>query len=318
VETERLQLRPLEEGDVDALVALDGLPEIREAVDPFGEHIPEDPAARAEYERRLVRRPGFYAAVERASGRLVGWFQFEPAGVDGAEVELGYRLHPGTWGQGLATEGARALVESALAAGETSRVYAHALTSNPGSIRVMEKIGMTYAGPWQYRGLPGVEYEARPDWEARVNALWESFDAYDEDDFVAGMQTLAAERAGSAEAAYEIGSAFDSTGHPDRAVPEYRRALDVGLGDDRRRQAVIQLASSLRNLGAPEESVALLQAERERASDELDDAVSAFLALALVDVGREREAVALALAALAEHLPRYQRSLRNYAASLGT
>ncbi|HEU5357435.1 MAG TPA: tetratricopeptide repeat protein [Actinocrinis sp.] len=37
-----------------------------------------------------------------------------------------------------------------------------------------------------------------------------------------------------------------------------------------------------------------------------------FLALALVDVGREREAVSLALRALAPHLPRYQRSLANY------
>lgn len=38
-----------------------------------------------------------------------------------------------------------------------------------------------------------------------------------------------------------------------------------------------------------------------------------FLALALVDVGREREAVALALGALAPHLARYQRSMGNYA-----
>jgi Tetratrico peptide repeat len=69
-------------------------------------------------------------------------------------------------------------------------------------------------------------------------------------------------------------------------------------------------------VGQAAESVELLAAERDRASDELDDAVSAFLALALVDTGREREAVALALAALAPHLPRYQRSLANYAREL--
>jgi hypothetical protein len=45
----------------------------------------------------------------------------------------------------------------------------------------------------------------------------------------------------------------------------------------------------------------------------LDDAVEAFLALALVDVGREREAVSIALTALAGHLSRYQRSVSNYA-----
>ena len=42
----------------------------------------------------------------------------------------------------------------------------------------------------------------------------------------------------------------------------------------------------------------------------------AFLALALADVGREREALGLALGALSRHLPRYQRSLAAYARSL--
>jgi hypothetical protein len=59
--------------------------------------------------------------------------------------------------------------------------------------------------------------------------------------------------------------------------------------------------------------VALLIAELKQGSDHLDDAVRAFLALALVDTGREREAVSIALGALAPHLPRYQRSLTNYA-----
>jgi hypothetical protein len=96
----------------------------------------------------------------------------------------------------------------------------------------------------------------------------------------------------------------------------YEQALELGLTGVRRRRAVIQLASSLRNLGRAQESVALLSAERAAGSDELDDAVSAFLALALVDTGREREAVSLALGALARHLPRYQRSVTNYAKSL--
>jgi hypothetical protein len=79
---------------------------------------------------------------------------------------------------------------------------------------------------------------------------------------------------------------------------------------------VIQMSSSLRNMGEVEESARLLTAERDRGTDSLDDAVSAFLALALVDSGREREAVSIALGALAPHLPRYQRSLGNYARDL--
>ena len=50
--------------------------------------------------------------------------------------------------------------------------------------------------------------------------------------------------------------------------------------------------------------------------DELDGAVRAFLALALVDLGREREAVAVSLTALSHYLPRYNRSLARYAGAL--
>lgn len=96
-------------------------------------------------------------------------------------------------------------------------------------------------------------------------------------------------------------------------MPLYRKALDFGLQGERRRRAVIQMASSLRSIGRAPESVTLLTAERSASSDDLDDAVSAFLALALVDVGREREAVSLALKALSRHLSRYQRSRANYA-----
>ena len=122
--------------------------------------------------------------------------------------------------------------------------------------------------------------------------------------------------AGSAIALFELASASDSPGHPHKAAPLYRQALAAGLTGVRRRRAAIQLASTLRNLGHADESVALLTAERAAGSDELDDAVDGFLALALVDTGREREAAALALGALARHLPRYNRSLSNYAKAL--
>ena len=155
------------------------------------------------------------------------------------------------------------------------------------------------------------------DFEQNVEALWASIDDYGEEEFRAKMDEVVAEvPADSPVAAYERGSAFDSTGHSDKAVPLYREALDHGLDGPRRRQCVIQMASSLRNMGEVEESVAALTAERDRASDELDDAISAFLALALVDAGRDREAVSVALTALAPHLPRYQRSVTNYARDL--
>jgi tetratricopeptide (TPR) repeat protein len=152
------------------------------------------------------------------------------------------------------------------------------------------------------------------EWEQRLADLWAAVDDHDPDDFLARVQALTGELPpGDPIALFELASANDSTGHPEEAAPLYRKALAGGVTGERRRRAVIQLASTLRNLGHAEESVALLAAELEAGSDDLDDAVAAFLSLALIDTGREREAAALALAALSRHLPRYNRSLANYA-----
>jgi thioredoxin-like negative regulator of GroEL len=151
-------------------------------------------------------------------------------------------------------------------------------------------------------------------WEERVAEAWRRIDEFAPEDFRRLIDELAAELpAGAPEAVFERACAFDSTGHPDQAVPLYREALARGVTGERRRRATIQLASSLRNLGRPQQSVALLEEELTRGSDHLDDAVRAVLALALTDLGREREAVSLLLGALAPHLPRYQRSMANYA-----
>jgi hypothetical protein len=161
------------------------------------------------------------------------------------------------------------------------------------------------------------------DWERRVADAWDSYDAYEEreDEFRALIDGLAAELPeGDPVAAFERAGAWDSTGRSDRAVPLYRWALDHGLAGYRRRRAVIQLSSSLRNIGEVATAVALLEAERDIDPATLDeqtrglgDAISATLALCLADAGREREAVSVAVAALAPHLPRYQRSMANYA-----
>ena len=152
------------------------------------------------------------------------------------------------------------------------------------------------------------------EWERRLSALWASIDDHTESEFLNQMEQLLAELpADNAVAVFERAGSLDSTGHSDLAVPLYRQAIKLGLDGERRRCAVIQMASSLRNIGQASESVALLTAEQGVQSDDLDDAVSAFLALALVDTGREREAVSLALTALSRHMTRYRRSLANYA-----
>jgi hypothetical protein len=155
------------------------------------------------------------------------------------------------------------------------------------------------------------------DWQRRVDALWDAFDDHDEAAFRAAMERLVAKRpANDPLALFEHASAYDATDHPARAIALYRRSLACGLSGGKRREAAIQLASSLRATGAADESVVLLEAELAARSDELDDAVRAFLALALTSAGREREAVAVALEALAPHLARYTRSVTAYAREL--
>jgi tetratricopeptide (TPR) repeat protein len=152
------------------------------------------------------------------------------------------------------------------------------------------------------------------DWEGRVADAWAGFDKYDEAAFRALMDRLAAELPpDDPRGLFERASARDATDREDEAIPLYQRALARGLPADRRRRAVIQLASSLRNVGQPEEAAELLTAELSGPSDKLDDAVRAFLALALTDSGREREAVSVALIALAPHLTSYERAVGSYA-----
>ncbi|MEV6960420.1 tetratricopeptide repeat protein [Streptomyces sp. NPDC051207] len=158
------------------------------------------------------------------------------------------------------------------------------------------------------------------DWEDRVAAAWASLDGYGEDgaaEFRAVIDELVAELPeGGPLGPFEQACAWDSTGHSDKAVPLYREALARGLGEVspyKARRAKIQLASSLRNTGRAQEGVELLTPELTASSDELDDAVRAVLALCLSSLGRDREGLSLVLGALAPHLPRYQRSMANYA-----
>jgi tetratricopeptide (TPR) repeat protein len=156
-------------------------------------------------------------------------------------------------------------------------------------------------------------------WEQRVATLWQSLNNYEADEFIAQLELLLSElEPGSAIALFERGAAHDSTGKPALAVALYEAALHAGLNGLRRRRAVIQMASSLRNLGNAGRAEQMLRAELALPQDELTEAVRAFLALALVDLGHEREAVAVSLQALSSYLPRYNRSLARYAEQLKT
>ncbi|WP_350349737.1 tetratricopeptide repeat protein [Agromyces sp. G08B096] len=154
------------------------------------------------------------------------------------------------------------------------------------------------------------------DWQTRVDAVWRDANALGDDAVLERIAALAAELpADDPRGPFELAGAYDSAGREAEAEPHYRRALESGLGGRQRVECLIQLASTLRNLGRPEESIALLD-EAAREPHDLGDAVSAFRALALTSAGRPDAAASVALAVLAAHLPQYGRAVAAYAAEL--
>jgi RimJ/RimL family protein N-acetyltransferase len=61
-------------------------------------------------------------------------------------AELGYWIGKPYWGQGYATEAARALVEYGFERLGLHRIYAYHFSSNPASGKVLQKIGMRHEG----------------------------------------------------------------------------------------------------------------------------------------------------------------------------
>ncbi|MRX45037.1 tetratricopeptide repeat protein [Agromyces kandeliae] len=154
------------------------------------------------------------------------------------------------------------------------------------------------------------------DWQRRVDEVWDAASELGEREVIVRIDALAAELpADDPRGPFEAAGARDSAGLEEEAEPRYRRALELGLSGRARVEAHIQLASTIRNLGRPAESLALLDEVHADAGD-LADAVAAFRALALVSTGAADAAASVALIALAPHLTQYRRAVDAYAREL--
>ena len=95
-------------------------------------------------EHAAVPRTGFTLAMTESSGRPFGSVGIYRDGPHHAE--LGFAVSRDRWGQGYATEAARAVLEFGFADLGVRRIWATCRPENVGSCRVLEKIGMIREG----------------------------------------------------------------------------------------------------------------------------------------------------------------------------
>lgn len=105
---------------------------------------------------QYYRQWGFgpYAVVERQSRQVIGYcgLFFFPDINGQPEVEIGYRLARAAWGHGYASEAARAVRDFAFQTLCLKRLIAMIDPDNHASIRVAEKLGMTYECDVSFEG----------------------------------------------------------------------------------------------------------------------------------------------------------------------
>jgi RimJ/RimL family protein N-acetyltransferase len=104
----------------------------------------------ATYER-LDGRYGVWAVQVRDTGKIAGSVLLLPLpdpadrGEFTGAVEIGWHLHPDSWGFGYATEAARAVLDHGFSLG-LDQILAIAMPDNGPSLAVMRRLGMTHLG----------------------------------------------------------------------------------------------------------------------------------------------------------------------------
>ena len=118
-------------------------------------------------DRRLLS-----VVVARARrGDLIGYTGLNRAEVEDEPVlEVGWSIAPERWGEGLATEAARAAVAWGFDRAELEEIVSFTLVDNARSQRVMERLGMERVREFERRGLPHVLYRLAVDGPALTGA----------------------------------------------------------------------------------------------------------------------------------------------------
>jgi RimJ/RimL family protein N-acetyltransferase len=154
IETLRLRLRRLRPADEAAMIALDSDAEVMRYVGS-----PPGVRTHGETVERVRQRidadhggRGWWIVEGRDDHAFHGVGLLLPMPEDLDVVEVGYRLARRSWGQGIATEAASALVDHAFLRLALPRVVAVAYPDNLLSRRVLAKLGFAEDGPREYKG----------------------------------------------------------------------------------------------------------------------------------------------------------------------
>jgi [ribosomal protein S5]-alanine N-acetyltransferase len=148
IKATRLLLRPFTLADAKEVQRLAGHRDIASTTaaipHPYDDGVAEQWIAM--HQQRFEEGTWLNLAVTRdPDGALVGalGLRLEP---EHDRAELGYWIGKPYWGQGYATEAARALVEYGFERLGLHRIYAYHFTRNPASGKVLQKIGMRHEG----------------------------------------------------------------------------------------------------------------------------------------------------------------------------
>ncbi len=137
----------------------------RDECRPEGNGVFPHPLSRAESDAffdRIVAEwaesgRGLYAVERRGDGRLIGLTGLHRAAFEASFtpcIEIGWRFVAEVWGQGYATEAARAVLHDAFGRLGLPRVYSFTAAVNLRSERVMRRLGMRNLGGFDHPALP--------------------------------------------------------------------------------------------------------------------------------------------------------------------
>lgn len=146
IETERLLIRPLTLDDLDAVHAAFSDPVVMRYIPGGACQLDGSRARLASYiEHQEAHGFSKWAVAERSSGAVIGDCGLKLL-EGGPDVELGFHFAREYWGQGYATEAARACLDWGLRELDRDAIVAIVDPENAASVRVLEKIGMERDG----------------------------------------------------------------------------------------------------------------------------------------------------------------------------